>query len=908
MANKRLLIIDAFGILYRYYFIFIKNPLTNSNGMNTSAIHGFMRTYFSLIETYPSDYIVVAVDSTKDTFRRKMYSEYKANRESMPDDLRAQIEPLYNLLDSMGITKIAHNEYEADDIIGTIAKANKKNNIDTLIYSPDKDIMQLVNDSTHIVSSSRENSLIEYDENGVFEKRGVAPNRIIDLLALMGDASDNIPGVKGVGEKTALKLLEEYDSLDGVYENIESISGKLKEKLIADKDNAYLSYKLATIELDMPIDIDYEKYTIKKVDSDNVIKILDTLELNQVRKKILEYIDDPNKAKEMKEARVKTEEKPNIITNVSYYRIENEIELDNMISEINSKKIVAVDFETTGLNVFQDKIIGIAFSYKENEAFYLDISGRTNIDCDKCLEKVFQLFASKDINIIGHNLKYEYQMLKSIGKSFSNIYFDTMIAAYLISSGKYKYSLDDLASEYLSYKMTKYKDITDKGKLTLLDVDINVVVAYACEDADMTFRLYKIFKPLLKQHNLENIFYKLELPLLIVLAEMEYKGVFIDKDKLNGMSEEYSKKLSDAMKNIYNLAGEEFNVQSPKQVANILFNKLGLPTIKKIQTGYSTDEAVLTELSKKHEIARHLLTYRKYAKLKNTYIDVLPTLIEEKTGRVHSSYNQTVTATGRLSSSEPNFQNIPIRDDDGKKIRGSFIPEKGNVLIAADYSQIELRLLAHFTADKNLVEAFNNNEDIHKRTAMKMYSVKEEHITNTMRSIAKVINFSIIYGKTAFGLSRELDISRKEAESFIKGYFSMYSDVKPYFDKVLDDVREKLEVRTMLDRRRDFTSTINNKNASIRNEAERMAINTVIQGSAADLIKIAMIDLNNKFKNDFKNASIIMQVHDELVVEVAENESEHAMEVVKDSMENAYKLTVPLLVDIVKGYSWGEIH
>ncbi len=910
MKKKRLLIIDAFSIIYKYYFIFIKNPLTNSKGVNISSIHGFVRTFMSLAQTYPSDYIVVAADASKHTFRNDMYPEYKANRESMPDDLRSQIDPLYKLVRSMGITILYNEKYEADDIIGTIAKENEKNGIETLIYSPDKDIMQLVDDNTTIISSKRDSTLVEYDADGVFEKRGVNPNRIIDLLALMGDASDNIPGVKGVGEKTAVKLLKEFDSLEGVYENIDSVQGKLKDKLQNDKDNAFLSYKLATIETSVPIDIDYESYKPRKITDDSeVIAMLDELELHQIRKKILAYIDSPNKIQDINAAKVKTSATiaTATVTKTSYYLIENESELENMLSDIYNNKLVSIDFESTGLNVFEDKIIGISFSYKEGEAFYLDISGKTNIDKDKCLASVLKMMSSKDVKIIGHNLKYEYQMLKSIGHRFDNIYFDTMLAAYLINSGRYKYSLDDLAKDYLSYKMTSYAELTNKGKTPILDVALTELVEYACEDADITFRLYKIFEPELQKHNLEDIFYNLELPLLTVLAEMEYRGVHISSDKLHTMSDTYGKKIGEALDNIYRIAGHEFNVQSPKQVAEVLFAEMELPIIKKTETGFSTDESVLTELAVKHDIARYILKHRKYAKLKNTYIDVLPNLVSSKTGRIHSSYNQTVTATGRLSSSDPNMQNIPIRDE-GRDIREAFTPEPGNILIAADYSQIELRLLAHFTEDKNLVSAFKDNQDIHKRTAMKLYSVKEEHVTRTMRDVAKIINFSIIYGKTAFGLSKELGISRKEADSFIKSYFSMYADVKPYFDKLLEDARNNFEVRTMLNRKRSFVGTINSKSAAVRNEAERMAINTVIQGSAADLIKLAMIDIAKKFEEQLKTASLIMQVHDELVVEVSELEADEAMFIVQSSMENAMTLNVPLLVDIKKGQSWGQIH
>lgn len=910
MKKPRLLIIDAFSIIYKYHFIFIKNPLTNSKGVNISSIHGFVRTLLSLVQTYPSDYLVVAADASKHTFRKDMYAEYKANRESMPDDLRAQIDPLYKLVRSMGITILSNDKYEADDIIGTIAKVNEKNGIETLIYSPDKDIMQLVDDNTTIISSTRDNTLVEYDADGVFEKRGVNPNRIIDLLALMGDASDNIPGVKGVGEKTAIKLLKEFDSLEGVYENINSVQGKLKEKLTNDKDNAFLSYKLATIETAVPIDIDYESYKPKKLaDSSDVIAMLDELELHQIRKKVLAYIDSPTELQDMNASKVKTSDTiaTAAVTKTSYYLIENESELENMMSDIYNNKFVSIDFEATGLNVFEDKIIGISFCYKEAEAFYLDLSGKTNIDKDKCLASVLKMMSDKSVKIIGHNLKYEYQMLKSIGHKFDNIYFDTMLAAYLINSGRYRYSLDDLAKDYLSYKMISFAELTNKGKTPILDVALTELVEYACEDADITFRLYKTFEPELQKHNLEDIFYNLELPLLTVLAEMEYRGVHIDSDKLHAMSDVYSKKIDDVLEKIYSIAGREFNVQSPKQVSEVLFIEMELPVIKKTETGFSTDESVLTELALKHEIARHILAHRKYAKLKNTYIDVLPTLVSSKTGRIHSSYNQTVTATGRLSSSDPNMQNIPVRDE-GRDIREAFTPEAGNVLIAADYSQIELRLLAHFTGDKNLVSAFKDNQDIHKRTAMKLYSVKEEHVTRTMRDIAKVINFSIIYGKTAFGLSKELGISRKEADGFIKSYFSMYSDVKPYFDKLLEGARDKFEVRTMLNRKRSFVGTINSKSAAVRNEAERMAINTVIQGSAADLIKLAMIDIAKKFEQELETASLIMQVHDELVVEVSGSEADLAMDIVKSSMENAMQLDVPLLVDIKKGQSWGQIH
>lgn len=924
--KKTFLIIDAFGILYRYHFIFLKRPLINSKGQNVSSINGFLRTYFSLINTYPADYTAIALDSSRKTFRSEIYKAYKENRESMPDDLRSQIPILYNLIDALGITRIVLDNYEADDIVGCIAQNNKKENIKTIIYSPDKDILQLVDENTKVIASNKDNELIEYDINMVKEKRGVYPNQIIDLLSLMGDASDNIPGVKGIGEKTALKLLEEYDTLDNIYKNIDSIKGKIQEKLIADKDNAYMSYELATIKREIEeLNIDYKEIEKNKINIDEVNKILDDLELKQIRDKINSYIYGSSSKKKEEKVQISKQtkqetnaedntEKTIVVSNAKdnnakYYLIENETELQNLLNDINAKKLVCIDFETTGLDTLTDEIIGISFAIKSKEAFYLDLSGRTNIDKEACKKLVFDTLAKEDIKIIGHNLKYEYKMMRAIDKKMGNMYFDTMVAAYLINPSRGRYNMDDLALSYLSYNTIKYSDITDNAKKTLLDVELKDVVEYACEDADITFRFYEYFSPLLNTYNLEDLFFNVEMPLISVLADMEFDGVYISTEKMKSLSEEYASLLEKTKAKIYEKAEEEFNLQSPKQLEYILFEKLKINSTKKTKTGaYSTDEEVLRELAQREKIAEYMLTYRKYSKLKNTYLDVFPTLVHKKTNRIHASFNQTVTATGRLSSSEPNLQNIPARGDEGKDIRNTFIAEKGNVLIAADYSQIELRLLAHFSNDPVLVEAFKNNDDIHRKTAMKIYSVSKEHVTPSMRNTAKIINFSIIYGKTAFGLSKELNISRKEADDFIKGYFSTYSQVKPFCEKVIEDVKSKGYVRTMLGRIRDLSKTINSSNAVVRNEAERMALNTLIQGSAADMIKVAMIAIHKEFKNHFKTAKIVMQVHDELVVEVSEKESDKAMTIMKEIMEHSVKTNVPITVDIHKGLSWGDIH
>ncbi len=906
--KKTFLIIDAFGILYRYHFIFMKNPLLNSKGFNVSSINGFLRTYFSLVDTYNSDYVAIALDSSRKTFRNDIYAEYKENRSSMPDDLKAQIPVLYELMDALGIARIVVDNYEADDIIGMLASKNNENDIKTIIYSPDKDILQLVDDNVSVVTSTRDNDLVEYDTKLVKDKRGVYPNQIVDLLALMGDASDNIPGVRGVGEKTALKLLEEYGSMDGIYNNIDLIQGKLKDKLVEDKDNAYMSYKLATIEINVPVEIDYSLFE-KRINSyENVEKILGELELHQIRGKVNTYIKSTGFSGTLKEERVKTSEKEYTVTDVSYYLIENDKELNNLLEEIKLRKLVSVDFETTGLSNFYDKIIGVSFCVKASEAFYLDLSGRSNINIEESIKKVFETLSNADIKIIGHNLKYEYKMLKAIGYEFGNMYFDTMIAAYVVNSTGYSFSMDNLALDYLSYRTIKYSDITDNAKKTLLDVDIKDVVNYACEDADITFRLYEYLLPIIAKLNLNKLFFNIEMPLVRVLAQIEINGVHISEDKFLSLSNEYSILLDSSQKSIYNEAGFEFNVQSPKQLSEVLFDKMGIKPIKKTQTGFSTDEEVLTILSQKYKIASYMLTYRKYAKLKNTYLDVLPTLVNKSTNRIHASFNQTGTSTGRLSSSEPNLQNIPIKGDAGRSIRNAFTPESGNVLIAADYSQIELRMLAHFSEDDNLVTAFNNNEDIHKKTAMKIYSVSEKHVTSTMRNVAKIINFSIIFGKTAFGLSKELNITRKEADEFIKSYFNTYSKVSPFCEKVVSEAQASGVVRTISGRLRNLSATINSRNAVVRNEANRMAVNTVIQGSAADLIKIAMIKIDSEFRKNFKTAKIVMQVHDELVIEVSKEEAEKVQDFVKLTMENALAFKVPILVEIHRGESWGDVH
>lgn len=902
---KRFLIIDAFGIIYRYYYIFIKNPLLNPEGENTSAVFGFLRTYFSLLESYPSDYTCIALDSTRETFRNEIYPEYKANREHMPEDLKAQIPMLMEIIEALSLPYLRFDGYEADDIIGTVSELNKKNGVSTIIYSPDKDILQLVDENTRVINSAKDGSMNEFGKDEVKEKRGVEPTAVIDLLAIMGDASDNIPGVKGIGEKGALKLLNEFGSLEEIYDNIESIRGKTKEKLIDNKENAFLSKTLATIKKDIDFDFSYQSFERKEPDSEKTFELIEKLGLKQLEKKVREYYD-------IKEEQAKTEkefEKRKTISkkDAEYYLIENETELTNLLKEIAGMQFVCVDFETTGLDTFNDKIIGIAFSVREGEALYLDLSGRTSFEYDATMEKVFSALNKEGVKIIGQNLKYEYKMAKAAGYEMKNLYFDTMIASYLINPQNKKHNFDKIAFDYLGHTTIKYSDLTDGAEKNLTQVDLKLVVDYAGEDADITFRLYKYLDEQLKQMGLERLFHELEMPLVRTIALMEYEGLLVDTGQLKALSEEYRKIIEGAEQKIIEEVGEEFNPASPKQVAWALFEKLKLPAGKKTKTGFSTDEEVLKELALHYNVATKLLEYRKYSKLKNTYVDVYPKLLHEKTKRIHGSFHQTVTSTGRLSSSDPNLQNIPIKDEDGRKIRRAIIPAQGNSMISADYSQIELRLLAHFCQDDNLIEAYKNGEDIHSKTAMKIFSVSKKHVTRSMRNTAKIINFSIIYGKTAFGLSKELKISRKEAQEFIDNYFAGYPKVKDFEQSVIDEAKEKGFVETIFGRKRSLPN-LHSRNVKLRNEAQRFAVNTLIQGSAADLIKLAMVKLQKEFDEKHPDSKLLLQVHDELVIETPADKAEEVTALCKECMEGALELNVPLVVDIHHGSNWGDIH
>ena len=896
---KKLFIIDGYAILYRAHYALIRNPLITSYGFHTSALFGFTNQLIKIIKDENPDYLVCAFDSKEKTFRHKIYSDYKANRPEMPEELQKQIPHLWELLDGMNIPVLRKPGYEADDIIGTVTKSVLEKKIQSYIVSGDKDFMQLINDKIFLYTPGKRNSAPDiYDKDGVIKKWGLPPEKIIDLLALMGDSSDNVPGVAGVGVKTAVKLLKEYDNIESVLDNASKISNKrVHNGLINGRDKAFLSKELVTIIKDVNVDTNLENFLLKSFDQEALAKKFEELEFYALLKYLA--IDAPEK--------ITKKEKKN------YQTILNLKALKEMVVEFKNAKYVSIDLETTSVNPMLAEIVGISVSYNKNTAFYIPIlypEKKKNNFGDNDLEVALSVFREfledKDIKKVGQNIKYDALILFRHGVKVSNIFLDTMIAAHILNPAAKSYKLDALSIEFLNYNMVPIEDLIGKGKdqITMDLVPLDKISYYAAEDADIVFQLAEIFAPKLEENGQLNFFSDIEMPLIDVLMKMENEGVYVDEDLLNEMSLNIGERLDLLVKEIYNIAQEEFNINSTQQLAKILFDDLKLTQIKK----RSTAENVLKELVNEHELPELILSYRKLNKLKNTYIDALPTSINKKTKRIHSTFNQTIAATGRLSSTGPNFQNIPIRTVDGREIRKSFIAQQKNWgIFSADYSQIELRIMAHLSEDKELCNAFKDNLDIHDRTASLIYNVPLDDVQPEMRRTAKVINFGIMYGAGPFRISQELGISRKAAQEIIKQYFIQYSGIQNYIDDTLSRARSDNYVETILGRRR-YVWDVNSDNALKKQAAERVAINMPIQGSAAELIKIAMIDIQKNIENDKLNSKMILQIHDELLFEYPLDEEEHLISMVKKSMENAMSLKVPIIVDYGFGKDWFEAH
>jgi DNA polymerase-1 len=898
--RKRLFLIDGYALLYRSHFALIRNPLINSKGMHTSALFGFINQVLKLIRKENPDYLMAAFDTPKKTFRHEMYPEYKATREKMPEEMREQLPYLWKLLEAMKIPTLEQPGFEADDIIGTLAVRANISNLDTFIVSGDKDFMQLVNDNIFLYSPSGKQSGIKiYDKVAVEDKWGVPPEKIRDLLGLMGDSSDNVPGVMGVGEKTAVKLLKEYGTLENALDHADDVKNKrAREGLQSGREKALLSQELVTIDVNMNIDSNFEDMTTDGFDVNKLDKLFHELEFQALINQIKSF-----------KSEVPIQNKD---SDKDYKSLLDLVDIQKFSNLIKEGEWLSFDLETTSLDPMSCDIVGFSFSNKKNKGVYIPIifKEKENSLFDDHLNSVLNilrpLFENSKIPKTGQNIKFDALILRNHGIKVSGIKFDTLLAAHLISPDSRNLKLENLSFEHLNYRMIPIDDLIGKGRnqISMGEVELEKITFYASEDADIALQLTHIFEKKLKKQNLDKFFNEIEIPLLPVLLELEYNGMFVDAKMLSLMSKNLGTKIEDLTLSIQKEAGTEFNINSTQQLANILFDIIGLPEIKK----RSTAEEVLNRLKNEHALPSLILEYRKLNKLKNTYIDALPALINLKTKRIHSTFSQTVTSTGRLSSRNPNFQNIPIRTELGREIRKAFRSEnKGWKIFSADYSQIELRIMAHLSQDNALLDAFRKGEDIHTRTAADVFNVSIDEVIPEMRRTAKIVNFGLLYGAGPFRMSQELGIPQKEAKSIIEAYFERYSGIKNYIDSVIEYARNNKYVETMLGRRRQVWD-IDSTNHLHKEAAKRMAINMPIQGTNAEMIKIAMIDIQKELISKNMISKMLIQIHDELVFEVPSEELDNLQKIVVNKMENSLTLSVPIIVDCGNGDSWYEAH
>ncbi|MDC0865680.1 DNA polymerase I [bacterium] len=900
LNKKRLFLIDGYAMLYRSHFALIRNPLINSKGMHTSALFGFINQVLKLIRKEKPDFLMAAFDSPKKTFRHERYPEYKATREKMPEEMREQLPYLWKLLKAMKIPTLEQPGFEADDIIGTLAVRANEKNLDTFIVSGDKDFMQLVNDNIFLYSpSGRQSEIKIYDKSGVKDKWGVPPEMIIDLLGLMGDSSDNVPGVMGVGEKTAVKLLKEYGTLENALDHADEVKNKrAREGLQSGREKALLSQELVTIDTNMNIDSNFEEMATDGFDVNELEELFHELEFQALINQIKSFKSEVPSQNEESEKDYKT--------------LLDLIDIQKFANSIKEGKWLSFDLETTSLDPMSCDIVGFSFATKKNQAIYIPIiykEKEANLFDDHLnlvLNILRPVFENSKIPKTGQNIKFDALILRNHGLKVFGLKFDTLLAAHLINPESRSLKLDNLSFEHLNYRMLPIEDLIGKGRnqISMSEVELEKISFYASEDADIALQLTHIFDKKLKKQNLDKFFNEIEMPLLPVLLELEYNGMYVDSKMLSKMSDNLGNKIENLISNITKEAGTEFNINSTQQLANILFDIIGLPEIKK----RSTAEEVLTRLKNEHPLPSLILEYRKLNKLKNTYIDALPTLINLKTKRIHSTFSQTVTSTGRLSSRNPNFQNIPIRTDLGREIRKAFKSEnKDWIIFSADYSQIELRIMAHLSQDKTLLDAFNKGEDIHTRTAADVFNVDIDEVIPEMRRTAKIVNFGLLYGAGPFRMSQELGIPQKEAKSIIESYFERYSGIKDYIDSVIEYARANKYVKTILGRRRQVWD-IDSNNHLHKEAAKRMAINMPIQGTNAEMIKIAMIDIQKELELKNMKSKMLLQIHDELVFEVPLEELNNLQNIVTNKMENSLPLSVPIVVDCGNGESWYEAH
>jgi len=894
--EKTLYLIDAHALIYRAYYAFIRRPLITTKGENTSAIFGFMRMVLKLIHDEKPEYLVCVFDSRKKTFRHEMYEEYKAKRMKPPEDLGSQVHTIRELVQKLGLSRVEMDGFEADDLIGTMVVKAREQGFRSVIVSSDKDVLQLVDEGVIVYANKKGISEMDVIDRGkVHELWSVWPEHMRDLLALMGDQSDNVPGVKGIGQATAVKLIQQFGSIEELFADLGRVeSDRTRGLLFKGKQDAFLSKQLVSIRKDVPIQLRIDEFRMEDFPVAAGIDILLEKELNSIAGEL----------KGERELGRKEEAKRGTYTLVSDSR-----QFQPLKERILDKKLVSVDTESTGIDPLISELIGVSLSVSEGEGYYIPIrtsQGKAPRE-DFLLEELQRILEDDEIKKIGQNIKYDMVLLLSEGIRLRGIAGDSMIAAYLLGPQKQRYNLDDLAQQYLNYRTIRYSEVVrEKGK-TLLDYPLEEVVEYSGEDSDVALRLHNALIKKIEEENLLPLYREVEIPLLEVLGKMEYSGVRIDPGYLKQMSGSFSEELEELEKKIFHVAGCEFNVRSTKQLASVLFEQMGLPALKRTKTGLSTDESVLEELARTYEIARLLLRHRTLTKLKSTYVDALPALINPGTGRVHTSFNQTVAATGRLSSSNPNLQNIPIREPEGRAIRRAFIPEEGWTFVSADYSQVELRILASLSSDEALMNAFKKDADIHRETASGLFGISPERVDDAQRQAAKTINFSVIYGISPFGLAKSLGISRGEAARFIETYFTKYSGVKSFFETLVEDAKKKGYVETKLGRKR-YVPDINSENMNIFEAARRIVINTPVQGTAADLIKNAMVGIDRELEKLGMRSRMLIQVHDELVFESPRDEYRALIELVRDKMEKALEFSIPLKVNVSVGNNWEEAH
>lgn len=921
---EKLFLLDAYALIYRAYYAFIKNPRINSKGLNTSAILGFVNTLEEVLTKEQPSHIGIAFDPAGPTFRHEAYEQYKAQREETPEGIRAAVPYIKDIIRAYRIPILEVSGYEADDVIGTLARQADARGVDTFMMTPDKDYGQLVTEHVKMYRpkyGDKEFEVLGVEE--VKEKYGLSsPTQVIDMLGLMGDSADNIPGCPGVGEKTATKLIQQFGSIENLLAGTDQLKGALKTKIENNREQIEFSKFLATIKTDVPIELDMEQLKKEEPDEEKLRSLFEELEFRTLLDRKFKK-ENPQPAQDLFQgtlfadftANSPEESKNSSLTKYNksdfdYQLIDTEEKRKEIIDLFFTNDFLSLDTETTGTDPISAKLVGLSFSIRENQAFYVPIP-QNDEEAQKIVNEFKPIYENKKILKIGQNIKYDLLVLQNYGVELKGKIFDTMIAHYLLQP-ELHHGMDYLAEVYLNYQTIHIEElIGSKGKnqKNMADLPPTAVYEYACEDADVTLKLKNVLEPLLKENDCDRLFWEIEMPLMPVLAYMERNGVCIDREGLKETSRLYTEEMNRIEKEIHELAGTDFNIASPKQVGEVLFDRLKIvDKPKKTKTGqYVTSEEVLESLRAKHPIVEKILEHRGLKKLLGTYIDALPKLVNPVTGHIHTSFNQTITTTGRLSSSNPNLQNIPVRNEYGKEIRKAFIPEEGCLFFSADYSQIELRIMAHLSGDEHMIEAFRNGQDIHAATAAKIFKKSLEEVTKEERSKAKTANFGIIYGITAFGLAERMGVSRTEAKELIEGYFQTYPKVKEYMNRSIEMAREKGYTETVYHRKCHLRD-INSHNAVVRGYAERNAINSPIQGSAADIIKIAMIRIYRRFREEQLRSKMILQVHDELNFSVYPEEKEKVQQIVIEEMENAYSMLVPLEADYGWGKNWLEAH